>query len=132
MMKVLVALFLSLSISVCHANWVLIDKNSEYELYIHKPSILKTDQGFRFTWLYNHYKEYRTGTKRSGYYTYQSFGFDEEVNCVTKESRLFSSTPFSSPMGVGPIKVNTMNAKWEPVFGERKGAGIRSVFSKIC
>ena len=131
-MKILVALFFSLGVSVCHANWVLIDKNSEYELYVFKPSILKTNQGFRLTWLYNYYKENRAGTKRTGYYSYQSFGFDEEVNCVTKESRLFSSTPFSYPMGQGLIKVNTMDAKWEPVFGERKGAGIKSVFSKIC
>jgi hypothetical protein len=48
-MKIFVALFLSLGFNVCHANWVLIDKNSEYELYIFKPSISKTNQGFRLT-----------------------------------------------------------------------------------
>ena len=131
-MKILVALLLSFSINVCYANWVLIDKNSEYELYVLKPSIVNTNQGFRLTWLYSYNKEYRSGTKRSGYFTYQSYGFDEEVNCATKESRLFSSTPYSYPMGVGPIKVNNMDAKWEPVFTDRKGSGIKSVFSKIC
>lgn len=131
-MKIFFALLFYFNVSFCYAKWVLIDKNSEYELYVLKPSIVKTEQGFRFTWLYNYYKENRGGTRRTGYYSYQSFGFDQEVNCVTKESRLFSSSPFSYPMGVGLITINTMNAKWEPVFSEQRGAGIKSVFSKMC
>jgi hypothetical protein len=131
-MRSILVLILLFNVNFCYANWVLIDKNAEYELYVFKPSILKTNQGFRFTWLYNYYKENRAGTRRTGYYSYQSYGFDEEVNCVTKESRLFSSSPFSYPMGEGLITINTMNPKWESVFGDRKGAGIKSIFSKIC
>jgi hypothetical protein len=131
-MKKIFALLLVLFANNSYANWQLIDKNSQYELYINSNSMVKTTQGFRFTWLYNYYEQNRSGTKKSGYYTYQSYSFDEEINCLTKESRLFSSSPFSEPMGRGLITVNTMNGKWMSVYHKIKGAGIQTIFSKLC
>jgi hypothetical protein len=131
-MRTFLTLLLALFAGNSYASWQLIDKNSEYELYINSNSMVKTSQGFRFTWLYNYYEQNRAGTRRSGYYTYQSFGFDEEINCVTKESRLFSSSPYSGPMGIGLIKLNSMNAQWMSVYHKNKGTSIQTIFSKLC
>ena len=131
-MRRILALLLVLFANNSYANWQLIDKNSQYELYINSSSMIKTSQGFRFNWLYNHYEKHRAGTKRSGYYTYQSSGYDSEINCLTKESRIFSYSPFSEPMGRGLIKVNTLDAKWISLYHKHSGAGIQTIFSKLC
>jgi hypothetical protein len=131
-MRKLPTLLIVLFASNSYANWQLIEKNSEYELYINSTSMIKTNQGYRFNWLYNYYKQNSGGTRRSGYYTYQSFGFDEEINCLTKESRLFSSSPFGGPMGRVLIKVNTMDAQWMSVYHKHKGTGIQTIFAKLC
>lgn len=130
-MKFLFFLLTLLSSNV-YADWQLVDKNSEHELYIDSSTLRRTSQGFRFTLLYNYDKPVPYGGRRDGYYSYQSYGYDEEVNCVTKESRLFSSFPFSGSMGKGLIKTNNINADWSSVFDKKKRSGIQSIFSKLC
>ena len=131
-MKLLVGLSLALYSLTGFANWQLIDKNSEYELYLKSSTLVKTQNGFRFTWLYSYYKQNRGGTKRTGYYNYQSFGYDEEINCRTKEARIFSSSPYTGRYGTGLIYTKNMSAQWMPVYHKNKGVGSQTIFEKLC
>lgn len=123
---VLLLIFCSFNSS---ASWQLIEKNSEYEMYIENNTIKKNGSIFSVTWIYNYYQQNRSGTRKTGYYNYQSYSFDEEINCATKESRLFSSSPYSNAMANGIISTKNFNPKWEPITGL---GGSKYVFSYLC
>ena len=131
MNKFIVILF-AFFVGSSHASWQFIDKHPDYELYINSNTLTKTAQGYRFTWIYSYTKPIRLGTRKTGYYDALSFGYDEEINCSTKEVRLFSSSPYSNTMGRGLIKTNTMNPQWMSVYHKNKGEGIQKIFAKIC
>lgn len=131
MKRLLIFLFGGLILSSnCLADWQILDKNDEYELYIESNSVKHSGNIVAVTWMYNYYKQNRMGNRRTGYYKYQSFSFDEELNCSTNEHRLFSSSPYSYAMGNGLIKVNTMSGKWQPI-GTRH-IGVQKVYSVLC
>jgi hypothetical protein len=129
MKKILLLIFLAISLNSA-AEWKLIEKNSEYELYVESNSVSRKANLITATWMYSYYKQNVIGTKRTGYQNYQSFSYDDELNCATKERRLFSSSPYINAMGIGRLYTTNMNANWMPI--DKFGSGPMSVYAFLC
>ena len=112
------------------ANWQLIDKNSEREVFFDRATLQKTISGYRFTWLYNYYEQNSGGTRKRGYYKYQSFSFEHEINCKSGEARQFSASPFAKAMGVEMIYKKETTQTWSMISETQ--SGLKSAYEILC
>lgn len=117
---------------LCYADWVLIKRDNKVNVYIDDKSITKGIEGIKVNWIYNYPEKHRAGTKKTGYYEYQSYSFVSEYNCSERQSRLYSSTPYFEAMAQRPVLTKIFEPKWERVGGSYESIGDIVVFEYVC